>query len=515
MVKTAIVAVSIIANCLLSIANCFSQSPQSFKYQAIARDNTGNVLQNQSISIRITILSGSPTGTPEYAETHSDTTNQFGLFTLQIGNGTVVSGDFTTINWGANTHYAKVEMDETGGPAYQLMGTSQLLSVPYALLAENVTNDNVNDADADPTNELQAISISNDTIYLSNGGFVILPVDQTADADADSTNELQALSFSNDTLFLSDGNYVVMPYDSAIWTKAGDTIYYNIGNVGIGTTIPGAKLEVAGQIKITGGTPAVGEVLTSDGTGLATWEPPTGGADADWTISGDTIYHLTGNVGIGTTSPGAKLEVAGQVKITGGAPGTGKVLTSDAGGLAAWQTPAGGGGFSNMQVFTTSGTFTIPAGITKIMVEVHGGGGGGGSGNDTSDVGQGGSGGGYGKGIFTVTPAAVHTVTVGAGGTGAGTASSCLVGGVGGTSSFGALISATGGGGGGGCGNSSTPGNSAAPLNADGQIGFQWYLYPTENFGGLSGNGSTIGMGGNGNAFFGRVGNDGNVVVYW
>ena len=58
-------------------------------------------------------------------------------------------------------------MDATGGTSYQFMGTSQLLSVPYALHAENVTNDNVNDADADPTNELQAISISNDTIYLS------------------------------------------------------------------------------------------------------------------------------------------------------------------------------------------------------------------------------------------------------------------------------------------------------------------------------------------------------------
>jgi len=111
--------------------------------------------------------------------THTTTTNQFGLFTLQIGNGTVVSGDFTTINWGANTHYAKVEMDETGGTNYQLMGTSQLLSVPYALHAENVTNDNVNDADADPTNELQVLTISNDTIYLTNGGFVTLPAPVT------------------------------------------------------------------------------------------------------------------------------------------------------------------------------------------------------------------------------------------------------------------------------------------------------------------------------------------------
>ena len=168
-----------------------------------------------------------------------------------------------------------------------------------------------------------------------------------------------------------------------------------------------------------------------------------------------------------------------------------------------------------MQVFTTTGTFIIPAGITKIMVEVHGGGGGGGSGDATGTAyGQGGSGGGYGKSVFIVTPATVYTVTVGAGGIGAIT-TTCITGGTGGISSFGVLISATGGGGGGGCGSSSTPGSSTASLNADGQKGFQWFLSSPENFGGLSGSGSTIGMGGNGTSFFGRDGNDGNVVVYW
>ena len=163
----------------LAVTTLMAQTPQSFNYQGIARDNTGAILTTQGIALQISILSGSPTGTVEYSETHTTITNQFGLFTLKIGNGTAVSGNFTTINWGANTHYVKVEMDESGGTNYQLMGTSQLLSVPYALLAENVTNDNVNDADADPTNELQAISISNDTIYLSNGGFVKLPASVT------------------------------------------------------------------------------------------------------------------------------------------------------------------------------------------------------------------------------------------------------------------------------------------------------------------------------------------------
>ena len=145
------VALTLIA-VALAVTTLMAQAPQSFNYQGVARDNTGAILATQGIALQISILSGSPTGTVEYSETHIAITNQFGLFTLEIGNGTVVSGNFSTIDWGANTHYAKVEMDATGGTNYQFMGTSQLLSVPYALHAENVTNDNVNDADADSPN---------------------------------------------------------------------------------------------------------------------------------------------------------------------------------------------------------------------------------------------------------------------------------------------------------------------------------------------------------------------------
>jgi len=182
------------------------------------------------------------------------------------------------------------------------------------------------------------------------------------------------------------------------------------------------------------------------------------------------------------------------------------------------QTSRVSAGFTHMEVFDAAGadTFTVPAGITRIMVEVRGAGGGGGKGNTGTAVGQGGSGGGYGMGIFAVTPLSDHTVTVGAGGLGSN-GGNCTVGGPGGTSSLGLLISATGGGGGGGCGTSSTPGSSSAPLNSDGQEGHQ-YFHPTgspENPGGLCGDGSTTGLGGAGNAFFGRDGEDGNVVVFW
>ncbi len=218
------------------------------------------------------------------------------------------------------------------------------------------------------------------------------------------------------------------------WMVDGNDMYsIPSGNVGIGTEFPGAKLEINGQVKITGGSPEEGRVLTSDASGLGSWQTPAASNDSDWTISGNDMYSAVsgnvgigtnnpkgplhiycgnsgvvphelsrliieddfymalqfispshtqqilfgdidnydqgyisyvhaddsmrfgtsdslrmtiaadGDVGIGTMSPGAKLEVNGQVKITGGSPGAGKILTSDASGLGSWQTFTGGG----------------------------------------------------------------------------------------------------------------------------------------------------------------------------
>lgn len=253
------------------------------------------------------------------------------------------------------------------------------------------------------------------------------------------------------------------------WFGASPNLVYTQGgNLGVGTTTPGAKLEVAGQVKITGGTPGAGKVLTSDAAGLATWTTPAGGTgdfmkdgsvamtgqfkaiDGDsntpsitfaadtgtgffrvgnyaiglrttshgnlWSMGnsivstqsggagisratgtaaapafffqgdGDTgmfspttnvlafttngvekvRINSAGDVGIGVTSPGAKLDVAGQIKISGGSPGAGKVLTSDASGLATWQTAGGGTpAGSNTQVqYNNSGAFGASSNFT-------------------------------------------------------------------------------------------------------------------------------------------------------
>lgn len=113
-----------------------SQVPQALNYQAIARTSNGVLIPSQNIGVRFSILEGTITGTPVYTETHQTTTNSFGLFTLEIGHGTPTTGTFATINWGSGTaKFLKVEIAPTGGTTYQLQGTTQLLSVPYALFA--------------------------------------------------------------------------------------------------------------------------------------------------------------------------------------------------------------------------------------------------------------------------------------------------------------------------------------------------------------------------------------------
>lgn len=116
-----------------------AQSPNRFNYQAIARDNAGNALVNQAVSFRLNIHQTTASGTVVYSETHSLSTNQFGLANLAIGGGNVVSGSFSGINWASGPYFVEVELDATGGSNYVSMGTSELLSVPYALYAASGT----------------------------------------------------------------------------------------------------------------------------------------------------------------------------------------------------------------------------------------------------------------------------------------------------------------------------------------------------------------------------------------
>jgi len=114
----------------------FAQTPQAFKYQAVVRNNSGEILQNQSVGVRISIHDVTAGGTIVYQETFSETTNQFGLINPEIGSSTPTIGTFSGIDWSTNSKFLEVEIDPLGGIAYISIGTSELLSVPYALFTE-------------------------------------------------------------------------------------------------------------------------------------------------------------------------------------------------------------------------------------------------------------------------------------------------------------------------------------------------------------------------------------------
>ena len=259
---------------LLTVECVFAQTPQAFKYQAIARDNSGNILVNQSVSFRISILQGSTSGPSMYTETQTATTNQFGLANLNIGMGTVVSGNFSTISWGSNSYFVKMEFDPTGASNFTLMGTSQLLSVPYALYSGS-------------TGDTTMWKKNGQKIYYSNGNVGIgtnnpLPLNNL---DVVSTSGVSQGAFrssiSHSSLILGSGgnnfdSYILLRRGNGLiagWSifrkgsdnqklvfRFGETPNVNehltidtTGKVGIGTTPGNFQLTVKAAIEINGG----------------------------------------------------------------------------------------------------------------------------------------------------------------------------------------------------------------------------------------------------------------------
>ncbi len=114
-----------------------AQAPQGINYQAVIRNSAGTILSNSNVGLKISLIQTSPTGTVVYEESFSPTTSNYGLVNVIVGQGTVISGDFSTIDWANGPYFVELASDATGGTNYTVMGTQQLMSVPYALYAEN------------------------------------------------------------------------------------------------------------------------------------------------------------------------------------------------------------------------------------------------------------------------------------------------------------------------------------------------------------------------------------------
>ena len=149
-----------------------AQAPQSIPYQAVVRNSDGTVMAEAAMTIIFKIHDATAAGTVVYEDNHTANTNSQGLISLNVGNGSVVSGTFSGINWGAGSKFLHVLMNAGSGVVD--LGTQQMLSVPYALYAEKANTTNV------------SVSAVGDTLYLGNGSFILVPGISNSNAQVES-----------------------------------------------------------------------------------------------------------------------------------------------------------------------------------------------------------------------------------------------------------------------------------------------------------------------------------------
>jgi hypothetical protein len=328
--------VFIVFAAVILTATISAQTPGKISYQAVIRNSNGNLVTNQTVGLQISILQGSADGLAVYTEIQTPATNANGLVSLEIGGAT----GFDAIDWTSGPYFIKTETDPTGGINYTITGTSPILSVPYALYAEQtgsvdynalinkpaiptqtsdltnnsgfitgytetdpvfgdspagtITNDNIEywnnkldrEIDSSATNELQVLSLSRDTIYLSNGGFVKLP------------NFVTSVQIHNDSLYvtyqqdppINEGYIGRGAPGSTMATVTIDSvsdITYTTARVDANVTENGGEFVMSRGICLsTSANPTLNNTCYASGTGTGTYSAAITG------LNPNTTYYV-------------------------------------------------------------------------------------------------------------------------------------------------------------------------------------------------------------------------------
>lgn len=200
---------------LILAANLWAGVPQGFSFQAVVRNAQGELVQNSSnVSVKVSILKdAADDNSVVYAETATAETNANGLMSLQIGNGTAISGSFDKIDWAQGTFFVKTEIDIEGGENYSISSVQQLLSVPFAMYAGNVptkVSELENDAKFVSTDTLKAyaanINILKNTIMLANyvNADTLANYVSTKTLNSYAKTDQNISSFNNDAKYISE-----------------------------------------------------------------------------------------------------------------------------------------------------------------------------------------------------------------------------------------------------------------------------------------------------------------------
>jgi hypothetical protein len=305
----------------------WAQAPQKMSYQAVVRDAANALIINQEVGIQISLLQGSVSGDAVYVETQAPTTNDNGLFSIEIGAGALVSGSMTTIDWSKGPYFIHTETDPTGGTNYTITGTSELLSVPYALhaaTAEQLTGGQLDSAGiatmgyvAGPKTIDTKLDETAVDAFVANNGYL------TQEKDSSVTNEIELPTGGNSGQILStDGSGTYSWIEGVLkpGTATGQITYWD-GTAWVvvapGTSLPGNQVQTFGFCNgvptwgtcpavapilssttaasaITGTTVSSGGVISDDGGASVTARGVAWGTNTSPTISGSYTVDGTG-----------------------------------------------------------------------------------------------------------------------------------------------------------------------------------------------------------------------------
>ncbi|MEL6812067.1 MAG: hypothetical protein AAFP76_12105, partial [Bacteroidota bacterium] len=398
----------------------WGQAPQKMSYQAVVRDASDVLITETAVGMQISILEGSATGTPVYEEVHTPTTNTNGLATVEVGAGTVLSGDFSTIDWGAGEYYLKSQIDPTGGTSYSIEGTSQLLSVPYALYAGNVSSGSGNTLDeayneqvasgpriitADD-GEIAIVASGNPALDLTNDGVNEALFVSTTGAEGILVSNIGANEGIH-VIDLGPGDGILVENDlggdAVIVENDGGGDAISIDNAGLGDALFIDNTDSAGSFAVSvnndGGSAAVdilndgggsavlitndgggdGMLITQDGAGDAIEIDNDGGGTAilinneENTAGEDAVDIINDGGGDALTIDNAGAGDAVFVDNTDSSGSIAVSINNDGGGAAVDILNTGGGHAISLENTGTGNAIDITSGGTAIGVNIlHG-----------------------------------------------------------------------------------------------------------------------------------------------